>query len=71
MGAGPSSSGEEIPDAVLTLLKEKREQLSSQEDSKVTKQDKNVIKLIYDRCRIIKQTLSTTSHITTIQEEED
>ncbi|EPY83050.1 hypothetical protein CB1_000599002 [Camelus ferus] len=33
-GPEPSSSGEETPDAVLTCLKEKREQLPSQEDSK-------------------------------------
>lgn len=34
MGPEPSSSGEETPDAVLTCL-EKREQLPSEEDSKV------------------------------------
>nr|XP_019587389.1 PREDICTED: protein FAM13C isoform X3 [Rhinolophus sinicus] len=34
VGPEPSSSGEETPDAVLTCLKEKREQLPSQEDSK-------------------------------------
>ncbi|KAF6317167.1 family with sequence similarity 13 member C [Rhinolophus ferrumequinum] len=71
VGPEPSSSGEETPDAVLTCLKEKREQLPSQEDSKVTKQDKNLIKPLYDRCRIIKQILSTPSLIPTIQEEED
>ncbi|XP_016076318.1 PREDICTED: protein FAM13C [Miniopterus natalensis] len=70
VGPEPSSSGEETPDAVLTCL-EKREQLPSQEDSKVTKQDKNLIKPLYDRCRIIKQILSTPSLIPTIQEEED
>lgn len=36
VGPEPSSSGEETPDAVLTCLKEKREQLPSQEDSKVS-----------------------------------
>nr|KAF6424860.1 family with sequence similarity 13 member C [Molossus molossus] len=70
VGPEPSSSGEEIPDAVLTCS-EKREQLPCQEDSKVTKQDKNLIKPLYDRCRIIKQILSTPSLIPTIQEEED
>ncbi|XP_017745409.1 PREDICTED: protein FAM13C isoform X5 [Rhinopithecus bieti] len=70
-GLEPSSSGEETPDAVLTCLKEKREQLPPQEDSKVTKQDKNLIKPLYDRYRIIKQILSTPSLIPTIQEEED
>ncbi|XP_036192692.1 protein FAM13C isoform X3 [Myotis myotis] len=70
VGPEPSSSGEETPDAVLTCL-EKREQLPSEDDSKVTKQDKNLIKPLYDRCRIIKQILSTPSLIPTIQEEED
>uniref|UniRef100_A0A2K6FJP7 Family with sequence similarity 13 member C n=1 Tax=Propithecus coquereli TaxID=379532 RepID=A0A2K6FJP7_PROCO len=70
-GPEPSSSGEETPDAALTCLKEKREQLPPQEDSKVTKQDKNPIKPLYDRYRIIKQILSTPSLIPTIQEEED
>ncbi|XP_062958452.1 protein FAM13C isoform X3 [Cynocephalus volans] len=70
-GPEPSSSGEETPDAVLMCLKEKREQFPHQEDSKVTKQDKNLIKPLYDRYRIIKQILSTPSLIPTIQEEED
>nr|KAF6424861.1 family with sequence similarity 13 member C [Molossus molossus] len=69
VGPEPSSSGEEIPDAVLTCS-EKREQLPCQEDSKVTKQDKNLIKPLYDRCRIIKQILSTPSLIPTIEEED-
>nr|XP_019791441.1 protein FAM13C isoform X4 [Tursiops truncatus]XP_019791442.1 protein FAM13C isoform X4 [Tursiops truncatus]XP_019791443.1 protein FAM13C isoform X4 [Tursiops truncatus]XP_019791444.1 protein FAM13C isoform X4 [Tursiops truncatus]XP_019791445.1 protein FAM13C isoform X4 [Tursiops truncatus]XP_019791446.1 protein FAM13C isoform X4 [Tursiops truncatus] len=71
VGPEPGSSGEETPDAVLTCVKEKREQLPSQEVSKVTKQDKNLIKPLYDRYRIIKQILSTPSLIPTIQEEED
>ncbi|XP_006895644.1 PREDICTED: protein FAM13C isoform X2 [Elephantulus edwardii] len=69
-GPEPSASGEETPDAVIKCLK-KREQLLSQEDPKVTKQDKNLIKPLYDRYRIIKQILSTPSLIPTIQEEED
>ncbi|XP_049711529.1 protein FAM13C isoform X1 [Elephas maximus indicus] len=70
-GPEPNSSGEETPDAVLKCLKEKREQLPPQEDAKVIKQDKNLIKPLYDRYRIIKQILSTPSLIPTIQEEED
>ncbi|XP_042552360.1 protein FAM13C isoform X2 [Dipodomys spectabilis] len=69
-GPEPSSSGEEISDTTLTSLKEKREQLPSQEDSKVIKQDKNLIKPLYDRYRIIKQILSTPSLIPTIEEED-
>lgn len=38
MGPEPSSSGEETPDAVLSCLKEKREQLPSQEDPEVPRQ---------------------------------
>ncbi|XP_059982138.1 protein FAM13C isoform X2 [Lagenorhynchus albirostris] len=70
VGPEPGSSGEETPDAVLTCVKEKREQLPSQEVSKVTKQDKNLIKPLYDRYRIIKQILSTPSLIPTIEEED-
>ncbi|XP_007517451.2 protein FAM13C isoform X2 [Erinaceus europaeus] len=70
VGPEPSSSGEETPDAMLTYLQEKREQLPSQDDSKITKQDKNLIKPLYDRCRIIKQILSTPSLIPTIEEED-
>nr|XP_023439804.2 protein FAM13C isoform X3 [Dasypus novemcinctus] len=69
-GPGPSCSGE-TTDATMTSLKEKSEQLPPQEDAKVTKQDKNLIKPLYDRYRIIKQILSTPSLIPTIQEEED
>nr|XP_035934054.1 protein FAM13C isoform X4 [Halichoerus grypus] len=70
VGPEPCSYGEETPDAVLTCLKEKREQLPAQEDSKVAKQDKNLIKPLYDRYRIIKQILSTPSLIPTIEEED-
>ncbi|XP_007463311.1 PREDICTED: protein FAM13C isoform X3 [Lipotes vexillifer] len=70
VGPEPGSSGEETPDAVLTCVKERREQLPSQEVSKVTKQDKNLIKPLYDRYRIIKQILSTPSLIPTIEEED-
>ncbi|XP_036750954.2 protein FAM13C isoform X3 [Manis pentadactyla] len=70
-GPEPGSPAEDAPDAVLMCLKERREQLPSQEDSKVTKQDKNLMKPLYDRYRIIKQILSTPSLIPTIQEEED
>ncbi|XP_006979108.2 protein FAM13C isoform X1 [Peromyscus maniculatus bairdii] len=68
VGPEPSSSGEETSDAVMM---ERREQVPPQDDVKVTKQDKNLIKPLYDRCRIIKQILSTPSLIPTIQEEED
>lgn len=67
VGPEPSSSGEETSDAVVM---EKRDQTPSQDDVKVTKQDKNLIKPLYDRCRIIKQILSTPSLIPTIEEED-
>ncbi|KAL1771641.1 hypothetical protein HispidOSU_019851 [Sigmodon hispidus] len=68
VGPEPSSSGEETSDAVMM---ERREEGPPQDDVKVNKQDKNLIKPLYDRCRIIKQILSTPSLIPTIQEEED
>ncbi|EGW13174.1 Protein FAM13C [Cricetulus griseus] len=67
VGPEPSSSGEETSDAVMM---EKRDQIAPQDDVKVTKQDKNLIKPLYDRCRIIKQILSTPSLIPTIEEED-
>ncbi|XP_057591849.1 protein FAM13C isoform X2 [Hippopotamus amphibius kiboko] len=70
VGPEPGPSGEESPDAVLTGLKEEREQLPSQEGPQVTKQDKSLIKPLYDRYRIIKQILSTPSLIPTIEEED-
>ncbi|XP_036294312.1 protein FAM13C isoform X2 [Pipistrellus kuhlii] len=69
VGPEPSSLGEETPEAVLTCL-DKRQQLPFEENSKVTKQDKNLAKPLYDRCRIIKQILSTPSLIPTIEEED-
>uniref|UniRef100_A0A0P6JUA5 Protein FAM13C isoform 3 n=1 Tax=Heterocephalus glaber TaxID=10181 RepID=A0A0P6JUA5_HETGA len=69
-GPEPSSSGEETSDAVWTYLKEKREHFPPEEESKVIKQDKNLIKPFYDRYRIIKQILSTPSLIPTIEEED-
>ncbi|KAM4852612.1 protein FAM13C isoform 2-T2 [Thomomys bottae] len=69
-GPEPGSSGEEISDIMLTGPKEKRDLLPSHEDSKATKQDKNLIKPLYDRYRIIKQILSTPSLIPTIEEED-
>ncbi|GAB1295209.1 Protein FAM13C [Apodemus speciosus] len=64
VGPEPSSCGEETADAVML-------EIPPQDDVKVTKQDKNLIKPLYDRCRGIKQILSTPSLIPTIQEEED
>uniref|UniRef100_K7G9R4 Family with sequence similarity 13 member C n=1 Tax=Pelodiscus sinensis TaxID=13735 RepID=K7G9R4_PELSI len=62
---------EETMDIVLKQLKEKRQQLNLPETIKVTKQERSLMKPLYDRYRIIKQLLSTPSLITTIQEEED
>ncbi|XP_039727789.1 protein FAM13C isoform X6 [Pteropus medius] len=47
------------------------EKFEQEKKYRVTKQDKNLIKPLYDRCRIIKQILSAPSLIPTIQEEED
>ncbi|KAM6184171.1 protein FAM13C isoform 4-T4 [Erethizon dorsatum] len=47
------------------------EKFEQEKKYRVTKQEKNLIKPLYDRYRIIKQILSTPSLIPTIQEEED
>ncbi|XP_059585827.1 protein FAM13C isoform X1 [Alligator mississippiensis] len=69
--AEPVSSVEETMDTVLKKLKEKRQQLNVPETIKVTKEQKSLMKPLYDRYRIIKKLLVTPSLITTIQEEED
>ncbi|XP_051473563.1 protein FAM13C isoform X2 [Apus apus] len=65
------SSVEETMDSVLRRLKEKRQHFNLPEAIKVTKQEKSLMKPLYDRYRIIKKLLATPSLITTIQEEED
>ncbi|NWS69175.1 FA13C protein, partial [Crotophaga sulcirostris] len=67
----PAPSVEETMDNVLRRLKEKRQHFNLPEAIKVTKQEKSLIKPLYDRYRIIKNLLSTPSLITTIREEED
>ncbi|NXF43372.1 FA13C protein, partial [Oceanites oceanicus] len=67
----PASSVEETMDNVLRRLKEKRQHFNLPETIKVTKQEKSLMKPLYDRYRIIKKLLATPSLITTIQEEED
>ncbi|NWX51068.1 FA13C protein, partial [Steatornis caripensis] len=64
-------SVEETMDGVLRRLKEKRQHFNLPETIKVTKQEKSLMKPLYDRYRIIKKLLATPSLITTIQEEED
>ncbi|XP_040831999.1 protein FAM13C isoform X7 [Ochotona curzoniae] len=46
------------------------EKFEQEKKYRVAKQDKNLIKPLYDRCRIIKQILSTPSLIPTIEEED-
>ncbi|XP_042313984.1 protein FAM13C isoform X8 [Sceloporus undulatus] len=70
-GAPPSPSVEETRDAVMKRLTETRQQLSIPENIKINKEDKSLMRPLYERYRIIKQLLSTPSLITTIQEEED
>uniref|UniRef100_A0A8B9IY13 Family with sequence similarity 13 member C n=1 Tax=Amazona collaria TaxID=241587 RepID=A0A8B9IY13_9PSIT len=67
----PAPSVEETMDSVLRRLKEKRQHFNLPETIKVTKQEKNLMKPLYERYRIIKKLLVTPSLITTIQEEED
>ncbi|NXY41837.1 FA13C protein, partial [Ceuthmochares aereus] len=67
----PAPSVEETMDSVLRRLKEKRQHFHLPEAIKVTKQEKSLMKPLYDRYRIIKNLLATPSLITTIREEED
>ncbi|NXY67761.1 FA13C protein, partial [Glareola pratincola] len=67
----PAPSVEETVDSVLRRLKEKRQHFNLPETIKVTKQEKSLMKPLYDRYRIIKKLLAAPSLITTIQEEED
>ncbi|XP_051656177.1 protein FAM13C isoform X1 [Manacus candei] len=67
----PAPSVEETMDSVLRRLKEKRQHFHLPETIKVTKQEKSLMKPLYDRYRIIKKLLAAPSLITTIQEEED
>ncbi|NXV41425.1 FA13C protein, partial [Uria aalge] len=66
----PAPSVEETMDSVLRRLKEKRQHFNLPETIKVTKQEKSLMKPLYDRYRIIKKLLAAPSLITTIQEEE-
>ncbi|XP_006831158.1 PREDICTED: protein FAM13C isoform X4 [Chrysochloris asiatica] len=52
-------------------IRKYEEKFEQEKKYRVTKQDKSLIKPLYDRYRIIKQILSTPSLIPTIQEEED
>uniref|UniRef100_A0A8D2JLE0 Family with sequence similarity 13 member C n=1 Tax=Varanus komodoensis TaxID=61221 RepID=A0A8D2JLE0_VARKO len=65
---GPSAG--ETTDAMKQRLEEKRQQLTVPENIKVIKQDRNLMKPLYERYRIIKDLLSTPSLITTIEEED-
>ncbi|NXG93013.1 FA13C protein, partial [Stercorarius parasiticus] len=67
----PAPPVEETMDSVLRRLKEKRQHFNLPETIKVTKQEKSLMKPLYDRYRIIKKLLAAPSLITTIQEEED
>ncbi|XP_075010382.1 protein FAM13C isoform X3 [Calonectris borealis] len=66
----PAPSVEETVDSVLRRLKEKRQHFNLPETIKVTKQEKSLMKPLYDRYRIIKKLLATPSLITTIEEED-
>nr|XP_032652673.1 protein FAM13C isoform X5 [Chelonoidis abingdonii] len=66
----PNPSVEETMDTIMKRLKEKRQLFNLPETIKVTKQERSIMKPLYDRYRIIKQLLSTPSLITTIEEED-
>ncbi|XP_042192859.1 protein FAM13C isoform X2 [Callorhinchus milii] len=62
---------EETVEIVMKTLKEKHETLGLPENIKVTKQERQLMKPLYDRYRAIKQLLSAASAIPTIEEESD
>ncbi|XP_059707139.1 protein FAM13C isoform X7 [Haemorhous mexicanus] len=66
----PAPSVEETMESVLRRLKEKRQHFNLPETIKVTKQEKSLMKPLYDRYRIIKKLLAAPSLITTIEEED-
>ncbi|KAK2523644.1 Fam13c [Columba guinea] len=66
----PPPSVEDTVDSVLRRLKEKRQHFNLPETIKVAKQEKSLMKPLYDRYRIIKKLLATPSLITTIEEED-
>ncbi|XP_065495197.1 protein FAM13C isoform X1 [Caloenas nicobarica] len=66
----PSPSVEDTMDSVLRRLKEKRQHFNLPETIKVAKQEKSLMKPLYDRYRIIKKLLAAPSLITTIEEED-
>ncbi|XP_063262129.1 protein FAM13C isoform X2 [Prinia subflava] len=69
-GVEPAPSMEDTMDSVLRRLKEKRQHFNLPETIKVTKQEKSLMKPLYDRYRIIKKLLAAPSLITTIEEED-
>uniref|UniRef100_A0A8C1TRI0 Family with sequence similarity 13 member C n=1 Tax=Cyprinus carpio TaxID=7962 RepID=A0A8C1TRI0_CYPCA len=61
---------EETVDTVLKRLREKRQALGLPDNMKGTKQEKNLVKPLYDRYQMVKHLLCVTPTITTIEEEE-
>ncbi|KAG2462720.1 FA13C protein, partial [Polypterus senegalus] len=60
---------EETVECLIKRLMEKRQALGLPENMKCTKQERNLMKPLYDRYRIIKQLLYASPAITTIEEE--
>uniref|UniRef100_A0AAR2K9B6 FAM13A-like domain-containing protein n=1 Tax=Pygocentrus nattereri TaxID=42514 RepID=A0AAR2K9B6_PYGNA len=61
---------EESVDLLLMRLREKRQALGLPDNMKGTKQEKNLVKPLYDRYQMVKHLLCITPTITTIEEEE-
>ncbi|XP_051779102.1 protein FAM13C isoform X3 [Erpetoichthys calabaricus] len=60
---------EETVECLIKRLMEKRQALGLPENMKCTKQERNLMKPLYDRYRMIKQLLCASPAITTIEEE--
>uniref|UniRef100_A0A3P9AAV0 FAM13A-like domain-containing protein n=1 Tax=Esox lucius TaxID=8010 RepID=A0A3P9AAV0_ESOLU len=61
---------EETVEGLLRRLREKRQDLGLPDNMKGTKQERNLVKPLYDRYQTVKHLLCSTSPITTIEEEE-
>uniref|UniRef100_A0A4W4DXE4 FAM13A-like domain-containing protein n=1 Tax=Electrophorus electricus TaxID=8005 RepID=A0A4W4DXE4_ELEEL len=61
---------EETVDTLMKRLREKRQALGLPDNMKGTKQERNLVKPLYDRYQMVKHLLCATATITTIEEEE-
>ncbi|XP_054875818.1 protein FAM13A isoform X8 [Poeciliopsis prolifica] len=66
----PKPPVESTLESVLKKLQEKRQEVNRPEDIKVTKSERQIMKPLYDRYRLVKQILCRASTIPVIEEED-